>query len=351
VLAASGLETGEVDTAVSGAGGHGAAAGDGADEVGVTAGAKGTFSFGLTSRCQQRCLHCVEQELRGRVSDRTLEEIRAEVAQRAGRYRAVALVNGESTLHPQFLDALRIFRDAGLQVFLTTNGAAFADAGVLLQAIEAGLCGVDLTVHSRDAALEDRICGVPGAHAAKVAALRSLAQQAHSGRLALKVSVTVTARNVTDLPDTAEWLLSEHGVRELHVKYVVPLGGAAADPTLVPRYEDARPFLWRALDRVRIHGGRAYVSSVPRCLIAAHEECYEFVPAGRTRDEAGTNLLGSHLLARHGAAEPGADGVRHAQMYTHLPPCAACLRRERCNGVIRSYLSIHGAPALEPFAG
>jgi len=310
------------------------------DQGGEVVAGRGSFSYGLTTRCQHRCLHCIEQDLRREeVPDRSLEAIAAEAEARAGRMKAVALVNGESTLHPEFLAALRLFRDRGLEVYLTTNGAAFADAAFLARAVEAGLCGVDLTIHSLRAELEDRICGVAGAFDDKTAALTNLGR-VHG--LALKASLTIIALNHAGLEATVTWLHEQHGLAEFHFKYVVPLGGAARNPDLVPAYSDAVPDLAAALSYIRKHDLAAYVSSVPRCLIAEFEACYEFIPPGRVADEAATNLLA-------GCTQVQPDADRSEAMYTFLEPCEGCARRDRCNGVIRNYVALRGEPALRPF--
>lgn len=100
----------------------------------------------IDERCNLRCAHCfVSATKQGQTM--TLQDIATKVVLRLATCRVdrVTLTGGEPTIHPQFLDVVRAFRDAGISVGVCTNATTLTDDEITELAQIGGVhCNVSL---------------------------------------------------------------------------------------------------------------------------------------------------------------------------------------------------------------
>jgi pyruvate formate lyase activating enzyme len=112
--------------------------------------------------CNFRCPFCHNGELTGRgggIPDIPLDEILRRLEELGGWVEGVVVSGGEPTLHPRLPELLQVFRNAGLEVKLDTNGSRPA---VLSSLIREGLLqAVDMDLKAPfDHASYSRLAGV-----------------------------------------------------------------------------------------------------------------------------------------------------------------------------------------------
>ena len=177
----------------------------------------------LTRYCNQRCLFCLDRfaQTGGVVP---LEQLRRDLARgRKQGLRRVVLSGGEPTVHPQYLELVRLARELGYSHIQTiTNGRRFCYPDFLKKAVAAGLDEVTFSLHGHTAKLHDRLTRVPGSFIQAVSALRS----ALSLRgLIVSVDVVINRLNLPVLREHLDFCIGL-GVREFDLLALVPFGDA-----------------------------------------------------------------------------------------------------------------------------
>ena len=294
----------------------------------------------LTYRCPERCVFCSEEHRMqsykafpvtwGRVA-RVLR-LHAERG-----VRNVHITGGEPTIHPRFVDVLKLAKKLGMRTSVGTIGTMlcrpeFADRA--LPFLDEAL----FSVHGPDAQTHDRMAGRVGSFERVTGAMR-LARARKPG-FGLFANTVVTRHNVEALPDTVE-MLDALGARLIVASNTTPEGNAW------DVYEDlAVPLetLARVLPRVPGRAKEAIVRffGVPMCLLGEHAML-------------SNDLHWDPRVTVEWQSAPGK--VAFAGIYSwapdrrrqHVPACAGCARRDVCMGVYDAYAAQWPTDALRAF--
>lgn len=200
----------------------------------------------LTYDCNNRCVFCLDSETHvGEMRDR--EEVRRQVldGRRAGATRLI-LSGGEPTIHPDYVDFIRLGARAGYRRIQTvTNGRLFAYPDFLGRCLDAGLGEITFSLHGPNARIHDALVGVKGAFEQEVAGLKNAVAD---GRPVVNVDIVINRANVRHLAEMLELFIG-YGVREFDLLQVVPFGRAYTEgrDTLFYDLREMRPHLLEAL--------------------------------------------------------------------------------------------------------
>lgn len=200
----------------------------------------------LTFDCNDHCVFCLDSDAHdGTVRDR--EDVKRQIldGRRAGATRLI-LSGGEPTIHPSYVDFVRLGKLAGYPKIQTvTNGRLFAYGDFLQRCLDAGLSEITFSLHGPNARVHDALVGTRGAFEEEMTGLRSALAD---GRPIVNVDVVVNRANVKHLPDMLQMLV-DLGVREFDLLQVVPFGRAFKDgrDTLFYDLDEARPSIQAAL--------------------------------------------------------------------------------------------------------
>jgi len=168
---------------------------------------------------------------------RATRDIKVQIVE--GRKRGanrLILSGGEPTMHPNFLDFVKLGKMAGYPKIQTvTNGRMFRYPEFLNKAADNGLHEITFSLHGHTAKLHDALVGTPGAFVEEVAGLRAALD---SGRFIVNIDIVINKQNVKHLPDMLETFIG-WGVKEFDLLHVIPFGNA---------WTDARDHLFYDLD-------------------------------------------------------------------------------------------------------
>ena len=192
----------------------------------------------LTYECNDNCIFCLDSdthdgEMRGP------EEVKAQIldGRRKGAERLI-LSGGEPTIHPRFVDFVRLGRLAGYPWIQTvTNGRMFRYREFLKRSVDAGLNEITFSIHGHNAKIHDALVGVKGAFEQEVEGLRHALDD---GRVVVNIDVCVNRGNVRHI-DALIRTFYEMGVKEYDLLHVIPFGRA---------YTDGRDTLFYDLDEM-----------------------------------------------------------------------------------------------------
>jgi MoaA/NifB/PqqE/SkfB family radical SAM enzyme len=201
----------------------------------------------LTFDCNDHCVFCLDTDAHnGTVRDR--EEVRQQIldGRRKGAERLI-LSGGEPTIHPSYVDFIRLGRLAGYRWIQTvTNGRLFSYPEFLKKCLDAGLQEITFSIHGPNAKVHDALVGVRGAWDEET---RGLHNAVADGRPVVNIDVCVNRANVKHLPEMLGTFIS-WGVKEFDLLQVIPFGNAFQEGREILFYdlEEAAPHLRKALE-------------------------------------------------------------------------------------------------------
>lgn len=205
----------------------------------------------VTHRCPLQCPYCSNPLDLQRAGD---ELSRAEWLRVIDELAAIGVLQlhfsgGEPLIRKDLVDLVRHAGKAGLYTNLITSGVLL-DAAKVAALAEAGLNHVQISLQDTEDGLADRISGLAGAHAKKLAAARLVREAG----LPLTVNAVMHRQNLQHLPEMID-LAVELGAGRLEVAHVQYYGWAlknraALIPTLA-QLEQATKVVEKAIRRLR----------------------------------------------------------------------------------------------------
>jgi MoaA/NifB/PqqE/SkfB family radical SAM enzyme len=200
----------------------------------------------LSFDCNNRCTFCLDAHAHDGTMRKTFD-IKVQIIE--GRKRGaerLILSGGEPTMHPNFLDFVKLGKRAGYRKVQTvTNGRMFKYAEFLGAAAKNGLDEITFSLHGHTAKLHDALVGTPGAFADETAGLKAALA---AGVFIVNVDIVINKQNVRHLPEMLETFIG-WGVKEFDLLHIIPFGNA---------WTEARDHLFYDLDGNLEHLQRAF---------------------------------------------------------------------------------------------
>ncbi len=199
----------------------------------------------LTFDCNNHCVFCLDT-LSHDGQMRDPDDVKRQILDgaRKGATRLI-LSGGEPTMHPRYVDFIRLGRLARYAKIQTvTNGRMFAYPPFLAKCLDAGLDEITFSIHGPNARIHDALVGVKGAFEQEVQGLRNALDD---GRPIVNIDVVINRANVRHLRELLEKFIAM-GVREYDLLHVIPFGNAFREgrDTLFYDLEAMRPHLLEA---------------------------------------------------------------------------------------------------------
>lgn len=291
-----------------------------------------TARVALTWRCDQRCAMCDLAAVAGAPSDQALS-LAVEAAAERG-VRRLVLTGGEPTLDPRLPDVIRHARRAGIRlVELQTNAVRLGEGDRAAALAAAGLGRAFVSLHAADATTSDGLTGAPGTHARTLAGIDALL----ASGVEVDLNCVISRANLSDLGALVDLV---HARWAAHARFGrVHFHTVRADPNagdlMAERWRDIVPPLSAlgsplraALDRCLAVGvpftGPSSAMGVPWCVLDGDPR---YLGA----------LEGPAASRPHRAERP---------LFARAPACDGCRLVDRCPGVRRDYLALHGTDGL-----
>lgn len=177
----------------------------------------------LTYDCNNHCTFCLDT-LAHNGTMRSNMDIKVQIVEgrKKGATRLI-LSGGEPTMHPNFLEFVKLGKRAGYpKVQTVTNGRMFAYPEFLDTAAGNGLDEITFSLHGHNAKLHDALVGTPGAFEQETAGLKAALA---SNRFIVNVDIVINKQNVQHLPEMLELFIS-WGVKEFDLLHIIPFGNA-----------------------------------------------------------------------------------------------------------------------------
>lgn len=248
----------------------------------------------------------------------------------------VHFTGGEPTIHPRFVDVLRLAKKLGMRTSIGTIGTMIARRDFAEEAIP-HLDEALFSLHGPDAETHDRMAGRAGSFEQVCAAITNA--RAVRPDFAAYVNTVVTSENIDALPDTAA-LASRLGARLLVVSNCTPEGKGLDDyARLAVPLAKLRQIL--PLVPARAAGTVVRFFGTPMCLLDEHAML-------------SNDLHWDPRVTVEWGEQPGKvvfDGIYSwapDRKRVHVAQCGGCARKDVCMGVFDRYAELFPTDDLRP---
>ncbi len=177
----------------------------------------------LTGACNNRCIFCLDKDVK-KPGIIPTEEVFADLqkGRDLGCERAI-LSGGEATLHPDYFRIVRRARELGYKrVQTVSNGRMFAYREFLNKAIEAGLQEITFSMHGHTEELHEAQTRVPGSFRQALAGIINALQ---SNELIVNIDIVINKHNYRQIDAIMDYFINL-GVHEFDLLHVTPYGDA-----------------------------------------------------------------------------------------------------------------------------
>jgi MoaA/NifB/PqqE/SkfB family radical SAM enzyme len=226
----------------------------------------------VTGKCNNNCIFCVATYLKD-CGHRPLEVLRKEMEQGLKEgYNQLVLNGGEPTLHPEFLEIIRLAKNLGYtKVQNTTNGRMYSYNGFLKKAIAAGLDEIEFSVHGHNSKIHDSITRSQGSFEQAIAGIRNALKE----DVTVGVDIVVNRQNYRYFPEIVDFFI-KLGVRRFDILYPAPFGNAWSGREAVYfNIQDALPYLHRGFSLAKSKRVLMWTHRFPSEYLAGFEYLIE----------------------------------------------------------------------------
>lgn len=225
----------------------------------------------LSFDCNNHCTFCLDANAHDGTM-RSSMDIKVQIIE--GRKRGASrliLSGGEPTMHPNFLDFVKLGKRAGYpKVQTVTNGRMFQYPAFLEAAKQNGLDEITFSLHGHTPKLHDALVGTPGAFAEETAGLKAALA---SGGFIVNIDIVINKQNVRHLPEMLELFIG-WGVKEFDLLHIIPFGNAwtEARDHLFYDLDDNLPYLQRAFAYARRPDIHVWLNRFPPPYAEGYED-------------------------------------------------------------------------------
>ena len=296
----------------------------------------------LTYTCPERCVFCSEEHRMDRFKRFPVTWGRAATVLRQHAARGVQNVHftgGEPTIHPRFLDVLRLAKKLGMRTSIGTIGTMLSRPG-FTETVLPHLDEALFSLHGPDAETHDALARREGSFTRVTTAMQRC--RALRPDFGAYVNTVLTRHNAQKLPETIA-LADSLGAKLIVVSNTTPEGaGLDAYADLAVPLSVLADVLPRSVPSAKSAVLRFF--GVPMCLLGTH----------RTLSN---DLHWDPRVTVEWAAHPGS--VKFEGIYSwapdrkrvHVSQCEGCTMRGVCMGVFDEYARLWPTTDLTPILG
>lgn len=297
----------------------------------------------VNSACNNRCLFCYAEPGSFASGPEPKPEtiFKALYAGRKEGCWIAAVIGGEPTLRADIGKAAAFARKAGYDcVKLCTNGFRLADPAYAGKMAEAGFNMFDVSLHGPDAALHDRLVGVPGAFDKAVRGIKNV----RALGLEAGANLVVNALNYKRFPEFMDFAYNGLGINYFNIIYGHYRGVMACNEDLLRvNISKTLPYIEKGVAVLKRSGvpalNRVLVNFTP-CLLPAY--------ANLLADWESDTSEGDPLMP----ADGGVVNMAEMKNRQSAKPagCARCALDARCRGFDAEYIELAGGREFKPLA-
>lgn len=303
----------------------------------------------ISSACNLQCYFCMESE---RISQRSFMPW-ATIEARIRHYAAagvnlVQFMGGEATIHPRFVDALRLCRELGLRTFVITNLTRWSNRG-FAEDVGPLLDEVMVSLHAYGEESGKFVTGQESWWDRFEAAQRNFLETTQASNI--RASTVISKANLPDLERIADRLMQLKPERWI-MGNAVPIDGTRLDAVTegfrLAELEAMRDRFVALNARVGASGCRLVFFCFPHCTLGpdlwdlTHDDVLD------NQDLSDDALKATKDVSFWSQADYHERPRQVTLGRTRTARCAGCARASRCGGHFTDYFERYGDGELHP---
>lgn len=306
------------------------------------------LEFHITTVCDQQCVFCSEWPLMKTYGKHPISY--ATIAKTLIRKRRdgcsfVTFTGGEPTVHPRFLDILKVAKRLEYHTSIITDASRLADKRFALAALPF-INEISISIHGDCAQIHDPLAGSPGSFKRVMRALANIAAF-KAGRLRsapfIRTNMVLTKSNVDRSLKTAQLVASLGFVWQFNVSNVGPLGNAFRNYlSIAPRLRDIAPTVAPLCALSERTGMKVQFYRIPLCILGGREDLSDNAPRIKIRRA----WLGASVGLVEETHNPEIAPRSIIAAPSKCAPCA--LKDHACPGMLKPYYDHYGDGELMP---
>lgn len=284
--------------------------------------------------CNNQCAFCVQGRKRDYLPAKSVKEIKNSLAEAYAKgKREVVFTGGEPTLHPHFLELVKIAKNLGFeQIQIQSNGRIFAYENFCIKTISAGATQFSPALHGHNAKIHDFLTEAPGSFDQTVKGIKNLKKLNQY----VLTNTVITSKNYRYLPQIAN-LLVGLGVDQFQFAFIHILGSAQKNQGwIVPKKSSIIPYVKKGIDIGVKAGIKVTTEAIPYCLLRGYEDhiAEEIIPKTRIYDAGFTVEDYAEYRKNSGKLKSEA--------------CEKCKCTSVCEGPWKEHVELYGWSEFKP---
>ena len=294
----------------------------------------------LTYSCPERCVFCSEETRMNKYRKfpvtwgRVAKVLRTHAARGV---RNVHFTGGEPTIHPRFIEAIKLAKKLGMRTSIGTIGTMLSRPDFVDKSIDY-LDEALFSIHGHSAEIHDALARRKGSFARVTKAMQLVLEK--KPNFGTYVNTVVTRHNIAHLPKTVAFL-EEMGAKLIVVSNTTPEGGGEKSYLdLAVSIEDLGTYLPLAARQAKRSILRFF--GVPMCLLGGFSSLSNDLHWDPRVTVEWTSLPGKVKF----------DGIyswRPDRKRVHVDSCGKCKMKGVCMGVFDKYTQLWPTDGLQPF--
>jgi MoaA/NifB/PqqE/SkfB family radical SAM enzyme len=290
----------------------------------------------LTDICNSKCNFCIVDSPFVKDDSISRKRVSRFLRENADKgYEAVNIHGGEPTIRRDFLEILDEIRELGYPtVYLQTNGRKLARESYAETVVGLGVSLFIVSMHGATSLTQDRISMSLGSFRQAVDGIKNV-----KGLGALVRTNSVVCRdNFAEMPEIADLCL-DLGADHVNLSALHTAGTALRNfAEVTPSYDEIRPYVFEAVDRVVARDRVVTLEGFPHCAIPGYEN--------HMIDWKGNQFK---MLYRTYVFEDY-ENYMDANARVKDQRCGECSHNDTCGGVYKEYAEFIGWDEFQPIA-
>lgn len=314
------------------------------------------YEVNIGKLCNNSCLFCANGIV-SREENRFVElsKIKEEIkkAYKDG-FRALGLLGGEITIHPDVIEIIRYARKVGFKrIALCTNGRRLSDYEFARKLVDAGSTRFMISIHSYKKEIENYLNGRKNAFEEKIQGLKNLIQISRFKKIEHGISLNTCIHNLNyrELIEFVKFF-NDMGVNDFRFNFVRPENRARYDKKIIPYITDMKPYIKSLIEFCNKRENISIsIGDIPFCLLPEElHNNYELMKKyiGEFKDfDTFVTIFASRtdpdFVDRFSWRKRRSNVLK-----AKSPVCNDCVFDTICEGLFKNYIDIYGIEELKP---
>ncbi len=297
----------------------------------------------ITRECNNECAFCSNPQFE---KNYTFEEAKKSVDNfKKEGITEIMLTGGEPTIVDFLPQLIKYVKEQGISPKIITNGVKLSEKNLVKKLYGAGLTDVNVSIHSRNEKIADRLSDKPGHFRKALTGIRN----ALDAGMHITLNSTINSLNCRHLTENVRFFITNFPEIKHYVFNNLDPGKAdgslksraGQNPWIVAKLTDMELELHKMVDVLKNNDKTFRIERVPLCYMDGFEE---FSTETRKIVKEETYICSFIEKGKKNEVRE----VAPSQLRTKVGCCRHCKLSSICAGIQQEYLDIHGEGEIFP---